>query len=107
MMNIQFAFFVGYILRCHYFTPVLSYSPTPQVVHSNSSCPSHSEQVGWQRTHWLFSMNCPLGQGDEALHAINPTQRRKIRKAATDLMAAPEDFDWKTAERRAVRGCLR
>lgn len=37
-------------------------------------------------------MNCPLGQGGEVLHAINPTQQRKIRNAETDLMAVPEDF---------------
>jgi len=36
--------------------------PKPQAVHPYSSWPSHSVQVGWQRTHWFFSKNCPLGQ---------------------------------------------
>lgn len=52
--------------------------PTPHEVHSKSSWPAHSEQVGWQRTHWFFNANCPLGHGwDEGLLWIQPTQNRK------------------------------
>lgn len=67
-------------------------SPTPQVVHSNSSCPLHSEQVGWQRTHWFFDINCPLGHFDDSLHPINPTPQTKITNARKSLMTAPEDL---------------
>lgn len=63
------------------------YSPTPQVVHSNSSCPTHSEQVGWQRTHWLFSRNCPLWQADDGLHPTNATQHKQSRNTTRELMA--------------------
>lgn len=87
------------------------HSPTPQVVHWNSSCPSHSEQVGWQRTHCCFlSRNCPLGQDEDGLHPINPTLPRTTRNAATDRMAAlslslslhhpppPRTFSWEREE---------
>lgn len=70
-------------------------SPTPQVVHSNSSCPLHSVQVGWQRTHWSFSANCPPGHCDEGLHPIYPTRQRKIGNAARNLMIVSEDFQQK------------
>lgn len=73
-------------------------SPTPQVVHSNSSCPLHSEQVGWHRTHWFFAINCPLGHFDDTLHPINPTAQTKITDARKSLMAAPEDLEWQRDE---------
>lgn len=83
-------------------------SPTPQVVHSNSSCPLHSEQVGWQRTHWFFDINCPLGHFDDTLHPLNPNAQTKITNARRSLMTAPEDLACKRAEdwpphRRSIR----
>lgn len=51
--------------------------PKPQAVHSNNSWPSHSAQVGWHKTHWFFSRNCPLGQDSSGDFAYIQAKEQK------------------------------